>query len=288
MKLLFLFLSIFFLCFYSCGNKSINKTISKSVDSIDKKNVLHDTVLKIADRNYFVSVKIKVPDKEPIGTLVVLPGWNHPVFNWCKIDLCIKALHAGYVLIMVDMEKSIYSKQIYKETRKDYQIYPTRTWFTDTLITYFQRNYNLLQENQNNFIIGLSTGARGVALLCLDCPKIFKKAAAFSGDYDQTKMPQDALCIDFYGEMSKYVERWTGEDNVISRINEFETPIYLAHGKKDKIVPCEQTEIFYAALKKHKPELQVKCRINSEAEHTYPYWNSEIDSVFKFFQSSDK
>jgi len=285
MKSILIYSTLFIFCFYACNNKNSNQSINLSTSSIEKKIVLKDTILQIANKNHFVKVSIKIPEKEAIGTIVVLPGWNHPANNWCtKTEFCSKALQKGYVLILVDMIRSIYSKRTYIETRKDWRIYPTRKWFTDTLITYIQKNYNLLQENQNNLIIGLSTGARGVALLCLDCPKIFKKAAALSGDYDQTKMPEDALCISFYGEMSKFAERWNGGDNVINRISEFKTPIYLAHGKLDKIVPCNQTELFYEVLKKQKPELQVKCSINPNADHNYKYWDSEVDSVLEFFQ----
>ena len=139
--------------------------------------------------------------------------------------------------------------------------------------------------NQNNYIIGLSTGARGVALLCLDCKGLFKKAVAFSGDYDQSKMKKDGLCNGYYGKFDLFEDRWTGEDNIVNRVDEFNTPIYLAHGKCDSIVPFNQTKEFYKALKKHKPSLHVELNINDTAGHNYGFWNSEIDNALKFIEN---
>ena len=105
----------------------------------------------------------------------------------------------GYNLILVDMSKSIYAWEVHKETRADMKKYATRQWFMDTLIPYFQSNFQLLKEGDNNYVLGLSTGGRGAALLCLDKPKIFKKGAALSGDFNQESIPKDKLTRVVYG-----------------------------------------------------------------------------------------
>lgn len=249
------------------------------------KGYFPDTTIILKSGISEVKVVIKWPGTPSLrGSLVVLPGWKLPVDEWCsKTQLCKKALAEGYVLIMPEMNKSIYSSHLYPETRNDWRIYATRTWFIDTLIRHIQKQYKLLLPSHNNFILGLSTGARGAALLSLDCPEIFKKCAALSGDYDQTRMPNDALMIGFYGPLEKFKDRWCGKDNITFRYKEFKNPIYLAHGKNDKVVPCDQTQQLCDSLLKYKPDL-IKCHMNDTAKHDYNFWNSEIENVLLFFR----
>jgi S-formylglutathione hydrolase FrmB len=243
-----------------------------------------DNLIKIQNAGNEIDVYIKTPAiNKPKGVIIVLPGWKLPVLDWCtKTSLCQKALAEGYILIMPEMAKSIYANLRYSETRKDWLKFATRTWFKDTLISYFQKNYKLLLPGQNNFVLGLSTGARGVALLCLDLPDIFKKGAGLSGDYDQTQMPNDALMKGWYGTITSFPERWKGEDNIVYRIKELKTPLYLSHGSADKIVPVNQTLQLIDSLKKYNPSL-ISFNINDTAGHTYDYWNSEVNAVLKFF-----
>ena len=243
-----------------------------------------DTVVRLQNNKGSLDVYLKFPKQKPIGTIVVLPGWNLPVIDWCtKTALCQKALEQGYVLIMPEMGKSVYSYQLYPETRKDWLKYATRQWFIDTLIPYFQKQYKLLLQGQKNYLLGLSTGARGVALLSLDCPTIFVKAAGLSGDYDQTKMPNDNLMKGYYGPYAIFKERWTGKDNVVYRCKELYIPIYLGHGKADQVVSCQQTIQLADSLKKYRPQL-VTLHLDESAGHTYQYWDSEVDRVLAFFK----
>lgn len=244
-----------------------------------------DTTIELANGTGKLAVYLKTPKTSDVrGVIVVLPGWKLPVMDWCtKTTLCQKALDLGYILIMPEMAKSIYAQKKYAETRADWLQYATREWFIDTLIPYFQKNHKLLLLGQNNFVLGLSTGARGAALLCLDCPHIFKKGAGLSGDYDQTRIPKDALMTGWYGAMDKFPARWTGADNIIYRINEWKVPIYLGHGMADKIVPADQTIQLADSLKKYKPNL-VTLHICEVSGHTYEYWDSEVDAILSFFQ----
>jgi S-formylglutathione hydrolase FrmB len=244
----------------------------------------NDTLINLPNGNNQISVHIKYPKTRPLkGTIIVLPGWKLPVMDWCtKTTLCQKASEQGYILIMPEMAKSIYAYKRLTETRKDWLQYATREWFKDTLITYFQNVCDLLLPNQNNYILGLSTGARGVALICIDNPGIFKKGAGLSGDYDQTQMPNDALMTGWYGPIIKYPTRWKGCDNAVYRFKELKVPLYLGHGNADKIVPVAQTIQFADSLQKHNPFL-IKVHISENAGHNYEYWDSEVDSVLQFF-----
>ena len=279
---LLLFLVIFLL--FTSRSTYYQKAKKLSMASVFN-NIPTDSIVKIRTSSGSLDVYVKAPhQKEPIGTIVVLPGWNLSVLDWCtKTTLCQKALEQGYILIMPEMGKSVYSYVIYPETRKDWLKYTTRKWFIDTLIPYFQKNYKALLPGQKNYLLGLSTGARGVALLSLDCPAIFKKAAGLSGDYDQTQMPSDNLMKGYYGPYDKFKNRWTGRDNAVYRFKELNIPIYLGHGKADQVVNCQQTIQLADSLKKYKPNL-ITLHLDENAGHTYGYWDSEVDKVLKFFK----
>ena len=219
------------------------------------------------------------------GNILVLPGWSFSRQDWCqKADLCKKASAEGYCLIFPEMGKSIYASQLYPETRDDWRQYPTLDWVLNAMIEQLQEEYQLLTSDQNNYLLGLSTGGRGVALIALKRPNLFKAAAALSGDFDQTKMPKDNLMRGFYGEYKKFPDRWEGVDNPQKQIEKFHTPIYLGHGKLDKIVPPNQTLHFYQALQHAHPKLKIVLHM-PDAAHNYAYWGSETDAVLDFYKT---
>lgn len=223
------------------------------------------------------------------GNLILLPGWNFPKEDWClKSSICKKALNQGYRLIMPEMGKSTYQSQNYPETRKDWLQYPTRKWFTGSLIPYLQKEYQILMENENNFLVGLSTGARGVLLLTLDLPSLFRGAAALSGDYDQTLIPHDGVMNGFYGPFKQFPDRWKYHDNVIYLMKFYQTPLYIGHGKLDKIIPYQQSEILFQHIKKIAPDLNVIYHLDEKAKHDYTYWDSEVNAILAFFKSLHK
>ena len=262
---------------YSTNNKVNTKQIR---DTSNDKLLLNDTVLNINSHKVF----LKIQRQNKKGTFLVLHGWNLPVEDWCdKTSLCNKVLEKGYCIVLPDMGKSVYQEKNYPETRTEWRDYPTRRWLSDTLIPILQNKYSLLLKNEANYIVGLSTGARGVALVLLDLPELFKGAAALSGDYAQEKMPADNLTTGYYGSFEKYKERWLKQDNPVSQIKEYKTPIYLAHGKLDKVVPAEQTIMFYDSLKKYHPYLKIKLN-TPDARHDYLFWDSEVDNILKFFE----
>jgi dienelactone hydrolase len=228
-------------------------------------------------------VLLKICKHKKKGTFILLPGWNFPADGWCtNTDICSKILESGYCIVLPEMGKSVYQKMDYPETRAEWRGYPTRGWLSDTLVPLLQDKYSLLLKNENNYIIGLSTGARGVALVLLDFPELFKGAAALSGDYNQVKMPTDNLMTAYYGSFYNFKDRWEKTDNPVTRIKEYKTPIYLGHGKLDKVVPPEQTIMFYDSLKKYHPDLKIILHM-PDAQHNYDYWGSEVDNIFKFF-----
>lgn len=229
-------------------------------------------------------VVIEFTSKSVKGTILLLQGWNFPPEDWCEHSkVCRLALEKGYNLVMPDMGKSIYHANTFKETRADWLKYPTRKWLIDSLIMQLQAKNGLFDVKEQNYIIGLSTGARGAILVAMDCPDLFKGVAALSGDYNQITMPNDNLYKGYYGNYSKFKKRWKTVDNPFNRIADLKTPVYLGHGLKDKVIPSSQTILFYKELKRKNPALKVKLS-TPEKEHNYQFWAGEVDALFDFFE----
>jgi hypothetical protein len=59
-------------------------------------------------------------------------------------------------------------------------------------------NAGLLSKNNKSYVMGLSTGARGAAILLLENPSIFFGGAFLSGDFDPT-IQKDEEIFTYYG-----------------------------------------------------------------------------------------
>lgn len=218
------------------------------------------------------------------GNIIVLPGWSFSKEDWCnKSSLCKKALAKKYRLILPEMSKSVYSAKFYPQTRKDWQKYPDLNWVVKEMIPALQKKYGILLEDQKNFLLGLSTGARGVVAIGMAAPKVFSAGAALSGDYDPPKMPTDRLMIGYLGSFRQYPNRWkTGPENLVYHAKKLTMGLYLGHGKQDRIVPFNQSLLLYKALKKANPTMMLKYNwVN--AGHNYKYWDSEVENMLRFF-----
>ncbi len=230
------------------------------------------------------TVDIFFPSVKAVGQILVLPGWNYSRRKCCQeSSFCKRALEEGYVLIFPEMGKSVYASQRYPETRKDWIKYPQLKWVTDTLIPYLQKKAEIFKPNQNNYLFGISTGGRGVALIIEHTGTLFRAGAALSGDYDQTKIPWDNLMRGFYGNYEAFKSRWEGEDNALLNAQKVVIPIYLGHGQADKTVPAEQTRLFYDELRKENGKLPFVLHLADHQAHNYNYWDSETENVISFF-----
>jgi pimeloyl-ACP methyl ester carboxylesterase len=269
------------------GTLKVNPPDTMQVNPIPQPLLLADSTFTIDFNSTPIEVIIKMPVVAFKGTIIVLPGWNFPNTGWCdSTELCSTALAKGYALVLPQMGKSIYCEKTYPETRKGWLQYPTRSWMKTTMIPSLQENFNLLIAEQPNFVLGLSTGARGAALLALDLPEIFKGCAALSGDFDQTPFPSDNLYIGYYGQMKQFPERWKKDDNVITHIDSMNVPMYIGHGAKDKVVDLKHSELLVNALKlAGKPH---EFHVDPNAGHTYTYWNSEVKNMLGFFEKQDR
>lgn len=221
------------------------------------------------------------------GDILVLPAWGDPRDTWChRSNFCSMAQDKGFRLIFPDMGKSIYTSQHYPETRSDWRSFPTYTWLRDTLIPELQEQHCLLPEKGNNFVVGLSAGARGAMKLVQDLPELFMAAAALSGDFNPGQMKGDNIYRGFLGNFDQFPERWETNENIVAQIDRIRVPVFLAHGKEDPLVPYTQTEQLYSALKSTHPDLNIRAELVNGQMDGYDFWNSQINSILAFFEDT--
>ena len=241
-----------------------------------------DTTIDKFYKNANTPVTIKFSSNSKYN-LLVLPGYGFSDIEWCvKTQLCEKAQKKGFNLIFVEVRKSVYLKENLPQTSELLRKYPTRTWIVDSVIKPIF-NQGVLDKNKKCFVLGLSTGARGAAILLLENPDIFSGAACLSGDYDPTLQKNDNLMINALGTYEKNKKAWTGDNNIVNRVKEFKKPIFIAHGKKDNIVPIAQSLLLKDKLIKENPKNIIKYDFPENGKHDYKFWNSEIDNVLEFF-----
>lgn len=233
-----------------------------------------------------ILVDVYVPDDPSFnGDILVLPGWNFPRDDWYRrTDIRSFADKKSFRLIFPDMGKTLYESRYYPETKMKWAATPGGRWVKECLIPAMQKR-GLLLPGGKNYLLGLSTGGRGVALVSLGNPGLFRAGASLSGDFDQSAIPGDRLMTAVYGPFARFRDRWIGEDNAQKRIAEWKMPVYLSHGRMDRVVPFSQTETFYRALRKAWPDLTVVFHDPDGAGHDYAYWGSELGPVFDFFLS---
>ena len=231
-----------------------------------------------------ISVDVFQNDTLFKGDILVLPGWNFKRNIWCdSSNFCSLALKKGFRLILPEMGKSIYSSSFYPETRKDWKKYPKLSWVTDSLIPFMQKKYGVF-VTKKNYILGLSTGARGVILIGINTDTLFTKGAALSGDYNQTKMPNDNLITGYYGSYYKHRKRWEELDNPLRNSKSIKFDLYLGHGQNDKVVSFSQSVELYDSIKKNNKNINVILSTPNKKGHNFSYWRSEIDSILTFFE----
>lgn len=228
-------------------------------------------------------VRIQTPADSVRGDLLLLPGWDFSNRKWCdSTDVCKTALAKGFRVIAPQMHRSVYATVYTNKTRPDLKQNPTLQWL-DSMIDFLQLSRGYFKDKR--YVLGLSTGGRGVALICERKTGFFHAAAALSGDYNQLSMPQDNLMTLVYGSsMSEVGQKiWSSVDNPQMNCQNMKTPIYLGHGMLDRIVPVRQTTEFAMALNQKHPRLDVKLHIDQTAAHNFKYWRSELPAIWEFF-----
>ncbi len=248
---------------------------------------IFDSVKKMKIEN--VEIDIYYPEKKLncYKLLLVLPGWNFSKERWFKETELLKYKESGYIMVAPEMKTTIYESQYFPETKLKWHKLPGMQ-FIKILIEEFQKQ-NFFKENKYNFILGLSTGGRGAVLISMNFTNIFFAVASLSGDFDQTFNPSDNLMKLVYGDYKIFGKRWEEIDNPVFFIkknkDKWKSHIYLGHGENDNIVSYLHTKNFYEFLKTQGLEIQVKLNLVKQAKHDFHYWNSELATVFDFFEN---
>ena len=239
-----------------------------------------------------VAVTIYTPAKQSAprirGNVLVLPGWKFNRLRWLnETPIKAEADRLGLRLICPEMDRAIYASRYFPETtpgahwnRKAGKA--GLAWVLEDLLPYLQ-SQNAFRASDDNFLLGLSTGGRGVALIALARPELIRAASALSGDFNQSLQPADRLMTAVYGPHEQFTERWAGVDNPAGRVADWRTPLYLAHGTADRIVPEFQSRRFYEGLKAAHPELDVVL-VTPAAGHDFAFWSAQTGPAFAFFQ----
>ncbi len=216
--------------------------------------------------------------------LLVLPGYKFSRHRWIRETRLLEiARSRKYCLVLPEMGRAVYESRFYPETTNNAFSVPSLVWLRDTAIPHLQREKKMLLHSQKNFLLGNSTGGRGVALVHLALPDLFTAGAALSGDFDQTRMPEDYLMRAIYGPYRKFPSRWR-EDNPVFSAGKWKMHLYLSHGKNDRVVPFEQSRIFYHELQKNKKDKLYTIIFHETLnEHDFTFWNRELPGVFAFF-----
>jgi len=216
----------------------------------------------------------------------VLQGWNFPNTSWSdSSDLESLASKAGFYLVMPEMGKSIYHKQNYPKTRKDWQKYPTRIWLVDTLISDLKQKYNLFADHHSNFVMGLSTGGRGAFILAQENPDLFSAGASLSGDYDPSAYPEDNLYRGFFGSKP---ELWNDDENPLNYADNWTVPMYFAHGASDSIVPVKHQVLLETFSKNYPNTKDWMFKVDKNAGHNYDFWSKQTREIILFFSEKLK
>ena len=267
-----------------------NQVKSKAAPSsslFSNTNIVTVTVPSSSVSTAVIPVDLYIPPSEKInGDILVLPGWKFSRTRWHKeTALLAFAGKYGYRCVFPEMNTSCYESSWFPETRLKWSAMPGGKWIQDILIPYMRKNHGIFAENSYNCLLGLSTGGRGVALVSLQNPGVFKAGAALSGDFDQTAMPNDNLMTALYGNISNFRERWRTTDNPFEAAKEgkWKMPIYIGHGKKDTIIPFSQSVGFYKLLAEKYPGIKTVFHASASG-HDFAYWNSELPPVFDFFE----
>ncbi|MBN1531674.1 MAG: prolyl oligopeptidase family serine peptidase [Spirochaetes bacterium] len=234
-----------------------------------------------------IEVDIFVPKNRQLqGDMLILPGWKFSRKRWQQeTDLLKLAEEHGLRLVFPEMTVTLYETQYFPETILKWAATPGGTWISRVLIPTLQEKYGLFRKGNRNFVLGLSTGGRGVVMTALNNPGLFTAGAALSGDFNQLAMPHDRLITAIYGPYRQFMRRWYGVDNPEVKIitGKWDMPLYIGHGKMDRIVPFEQSKSLHDAIVKYHPKTPVRFSAPDKEGHDFGYWRSEVPPVVKFF-----
>ena len=185
----------------------------------------------------------------------------------------------------------LYETRYYLQTRNKWSNVPGGKWIGDILIPFLREQFAIAYEKRKTGILGNSIGARGAILTASSYPKIFGAAAGLSGFYDTIAITDNKLLISIYGEYDNFPKRWEDDDNIIKlAVNLRDTPVFLAHGKRDWKVNFEQARLLAIRLKQlqkgNKNTYKFEYHEKKYKFHDWKLWNAMLPFMMSFFDKS--
>ncbi|MBN1534262.1 MAG: alpha/beta hydrolase [Spirochaetes bacterium] len=238
-----------------------------------------------------IPVDVFIPPKgmKTSGDMLVLPGWRFSRDRWYReTDLLSRAGRMGIRAVFQEMAVTCYESRYFPETRMKWARTPGGEWIRTVLIPVMRSRYGIFERGNRNYLLGLSTGARGVLLVALQNPGIFSACAALSGDCDQSIMPGDRLTAAIYGSFHTHRRRWAEIDNPLAAVKrgEWTAPLYIGHGRRDAVSPFSQSELLYRTLSARGGGIPIVFSDPAWAGHDFRYWKSELPAIMRFFEDN--
>ena len=269
----------------SCGTENINgpSNDANREDAIAMNDVVDTTFyLSNTEDSIFVCV-VKAIDTCR-GTLILLPGWNYSYKHWTdSCDFLETAVNRGFNVIIPEVRKTIYSNEIYNETRIDWKQEVTRDWMNSVFLPKIYEQFNI--DKHPVFVAGVSTGGRGALFLAMENQELFKAGASLSGDFDQNSFPNDNLYRGFFGSNSEFPDRYKGIENPLTQLIGLKLPYYFGHAMDDAIVPVRHTQRVEEHLLTLNNNSKCEFHYSKSGGHSYAYWNEELLKVLDFFET---
>ncbi|TAL32462.1 MAG: hypothetical protein EPN93_16025 [Spirochaetes bacterium] len=225
-------------------------------------------------------------------TLIALHGYRGNFTEWgANTEIQKFAEEFGIAIVCPDMGATLYETRYYPETQVKWNPQPGGSWITAVLLPFLRENYGLARSRSHTGIMGVSTGGRGALLMASLHPDLFQSAAGISGYYDTSVMTGNPLLPTVYGPYAGFKERWEKDDNIMElAANLADTPVYLAHGFKDRDIPIEQSQLLgmkIRQLRKQSPgKFPLEFQELPQMSHGWVYWRLMTGDVLSFFDKT--
>ncbi len=222
-------------------------------------------------------------------TIIALHNYKGSPRDWgVNTEIARFADEYGFIVVCPGMGTTLYETKYYPETQAKWDSIPGGRWIADVLVPYLRKTYGAAKGRAVTGIAGVGMGARGALLIAATYPDMFGAAAGLSGYYDNSVLTENKLFVSLYGKYTDNKLRWEKEDNIIT-LNENlrETPVFLAHGLKDKEVPVEHSQLLGISLKHLQKSAEGKFRFEYVEKmgmaHDWRFWNSVTQGMMSFF-----
>lgn len=235
-----------------------------------------------------------------------------PLIMWVQGSAFHKQHLGHHMAHMIDIAKRGYVVAMVEYRYAPDDAFPVQVRDLNTATRFMLDHANQYHVDSKKYLAwGESSGGHTVSLASLTENK------QFFNDEDITVRPLNfKCCIDFYGptDISQMNKAHSTQDHVTAHSNEGEflgtkniyenpelvqkanpinyidehkiPPFLIMHGNKDRLVPFEQSCIFYEALKKHNKQVDFYRIENSDHASDAFFTSEALDVIFDFINKN--